>query len=268
VEENRRQRNARRCDGRAGGGPVAEAATPAAASAAQEINPGIDYPILSAGHYIFVRQEERIAPEDWNNLELDQSEGRLKIINPQPPSDTGNATTKKLRAAQMQDKFYREHTYLVIQIRKNLPEAQYTAATYDTLYEALHNTSVLTDNTKVSDIKKATTELIQSHSSSNLLVKLKNEFNSIVVAHINPATKTNTAYVDACVTGFVNDLSESRKAGDGRLQDPDLLELCKVMALSIPNAGEKLSYGKLVTSIDEQTKAAMAEALKQYVTSD
>lgn len=68
------------------------------------------YPVLEAGHYVFVRKEDRQAEEEWGPLTFDEQEGRLRLAKGQS---------------------FRGDTYLVLDIQKgfdatNLDLAQNT----------------------------------------------------------------------------------------------------------------------------------------------
>lgn len=41
----------------------------------------VDYPLLETGHYVFIRHEERTAPEHWPGLTLDTKSGRLVFVD-------------------------------------------------------------------------------------------------------------------------------------------------------------------------------------------
>jgi len=70
----------------------------------------MDYPILEAGQYVFLRKEDRLAPEDWDRIKLDQEDGRLVLTT----SPASQATSRNGGSGEL----YRDETYAVLAIQK------------------------------------------------------------------------------------------------------------------------------------------------------
>jgi hypothetical protein len=112
---------------------------------------GSTYPVLEAGNYVLIRKANRQQNEDWDNfdfhgkpslLRFDQSDGRL-VVQPGGPVD--KQTVGKGGEEKVKPEIYRDETYAVIAIHKNMDPTSLDLAqnTFKTFYKILKSETTM-----------------------------------------------------------------------------------------------------------------------------
>lgn len=201
---------------------------------------GAHYPVLHEGHYVFVRHNNRAAPENWD-MNLGQDEGRLyynKDHSIKKPDGTSSAIDSKLYNASVQDNLYRENTYLVLQIKKNLPVAEYDIPSFASLEASLRSEAVL-NSTTTEKIKDVASKIAADYLSKAKRQTLENMFRNLCLAWNLPG---DAGYRDKILNQYVADLSNNI----GVLSDEDKIILSKVLSNgNDPDKTQALQYANL-----------------------
>lgn len=142
----------------------------------------LGYPVLTAGNYVLMRQEDRQVDFNWDRIEYDREDGRLRVG---PGEDAP---------------LFRDETYLVFQVQKDF---QFTtnaadAGTYGDFVKNLRAKAA--QGSKV--LNNAAIEAASELTSNAVYQDIKSLLN-----RIPKCDQTNTAYTKERITRFIKKLS-------------------------------------------------------------
>jgi hypothetical protein len=234
-------------------------------------NQAVKYPILAEGHYVFLRKEDRRAPEDWKYLALNQDDGTLVVQSRRTPrAEHGAEWEKRLEAAQAQDGKYREETYLVFQVRRNMPVNDYDLQVHNgyedfrTKFEAAQTAG------KMGEIERVVKEFATGATSAKVYERLRAAFLMAVHMPAEQQAARNAAFEQLVLNinraaGCLRTAQAASKEvvlTTGCLNEQDLEKLCLVMQNYVPDMENKKKIEKgnfLATGMEQE----VVNALKQ-----
>lgn len=210
-------------------------------------NVNVKYPILSEGHYVFLRKEDRRSASDWGGLAFNQDSGRLVVGGTQAaPSGKSSRLEKQLSLAQSQDGDYRGDSYLVFQVRRNMPLNSYDLQAHNSYEEFRKKYEAAQTAGKIGDIQNAVQAFAQETVSRKTFEGLRAAFLNAVYLPAQFANVRESQFSQFILnTRRAAKCLESATAGQapviasGCVSSEDMEKLCLIVQNFIPAMDKK-----------------------------